>query len=130
MRVESARPGGGRHRDTKVAENGVVGDGGQRLGPGTVDQHLEAGQDRVSRKKRPWAAPAVMSPALPLMAKVDSSTRVTTPALESSWVTGPAKFHGSAMAVTVPADLVTCGILGRGSRVAIILPIPVGENTE
>ncbi len=41
----------------------------------------------------------MMSPAPPLMAKVDSSTRVTTPAVESSCVTGPAKFHGSAMGV-------------------------------
>jgi hypothetical protein len=38
---------------------------------------------------------------------VDSSTSVTTPARESSWVTGPAKFHGSAIRHTVPADLVT-----------------------
>ncbi len=64
----------------------------------------------MSRTNRPWAAPGVMSPAPPLMAKVDSSTRVTTPAVESSCVTGPAKFHGSAMGGTVPVDLVTCAI--------------------
>ena len=33
------------------------------------------------------------------MAKVDSSTSVTTPEVVSSCVTGPAKFHGSAMGV-------------------------------
>ena len=48
-----------------------------------------------------------MSPALPLMAKVDSSTKVTTPALESNWVTEPAKFQGSVIGFTVPVDLVT-----------------------
>jgi hypothetical protein len=130
MRVESARPSGGRHWDTKVAENGasVTADSGSVRAPSTRSSNEEI--SRVSRTNRPWAEPADMSPALPLMTKVDSSTRVTTPALASSWVTGPAKFHGSAMGLTVPADLVTCGILGPGSRVAAIIPIPVGENPD
>ena len=76
---------------------GIVGDGGQRLGPGPVDQHLEPGEDAGVPEEEALGAPADMSPALPLMAKVDSSTRVTTRALESSWVTGPANVQGSAM---------------------------------
>jgi hypothetical protein len=69
----------------------------------------------VSRTNRPWADPGEMSPAPPLMAKVDSSTSVTT-LEEPNWVTGPAKFHGSAMGGTVPADLVTCAILRDRDR--------------
>ena len=82
-----------------MAENGssVTAASGSVRTPFTSTSNRE--RIRVSRKKRPWAAPAVMSPAPPLMAKVDSSTRVTTPAVESSCVTGPAKFHGSAMGV-------------------------------
>ena len=83
----------------------------------------------MSRKKRPWAAPAAMSPALPLMAKVDSSTRVTTLAVESSRATGPAKFHGSAM--RLPYRLTWSPVqFRRGVRPARIPPIPVGENHE
>ena len=97
INVESARPGAGRQRETKVAENGssVTAANGCVRTPSTSTSNRE--MMRVSRTNSPCAAPVDMSPALPLMAKVDSSTRVTTPELESSWVTGPAKFHGSAI---------------------------------
>ena len=95
--MESARPDAGAHLDTKVAVNGssVIAANDWDRAPLISTSNRE--RIRVSRKKSPSAPPVVMSPALPLMAKVDSSTRVTTPALESSWVTGPAKFQGSAM---------------------------------
>jgi hypothetical protein len=74
----------------------VTAASGSVLTPFTSTSNRE--RTRVSRKKRP-CAPSLMSPSPPLMAKVDSSTRVTTPAVESSRGTGPAKFHGSAMAL-------------------------------
>ena len=110
--MESARPGAGRHLDTKVAENGssVIAANGSVLAPFTSTSSRE--RIRVSLKKSPWAAPAAMSPELPLMAKVDSSTRVTTLALgiESGDRTGKVPRVGHA--VTVPVDLVTCAIPG------------------
>ena len=82
-----------------MAENGssVTAASGSVRAPLTSSSKRE--RIRVSRTKRPWAAPGEMSPALPLMAKVDSSTRVTTPGAGSSGVTGPAKVQGSAMRV-------------------------------
>ena len=88
--VESARPGAGRFRDTKVAENGssLTAESGSARTP--LSSTSKRDRIRVSRKNRPWAAPGAMSPAPPLMAKVDSSTRVTDPEPGESWVTGPA----------------------------------------
>ena len=90
IKVESARPGSGWLRDTNVAENGssVTAASGSAGEPSIRTSNRDT--IRVSRKKSPWAAPGAMSPALPLMAKVDSSTRVTDPVPEPSWVTGPA----------------------------------------
>ena len=80
-----------------MAENGssVIAANGSVLDPLTRTSSRD--RIRVSLKKSPCAAPAAMSPELPLMAKVDSSTRVTTLVVESRRATGPAKFHGSAM---------------------------------
>ena len=77
-------------RATKVALNGssVTAARGSARTPFSTTSKWE--RILVSRKKRPWAAPDEMSPAPPLMANVDSSTRVTAPAPDPSWVTGPA----------------------------------------
>ena len=73
-----------------MAENGssVTAASGSVRTPSTSSSKRE--RIRVSRTNSPWAAPGDMSPAPPLMAKVDSSTRVTAPPPEASWVTGPA----------------------------------------
>ncbi len=99
MSVESARPAVGRHRETKVAEKGssVTAASGSVGAPLTRISNLD--RMRVSRTKSPWAARGDMSPALVLMAKVDSSTRVTTSVLAPSLATGPSRFHGSAIRV-------------------------------
>ncbi len=73
-----------------MAENGssVMAASGSVVCPFTSSS--SRARIRVSRKKRPWAEPRAMSPELPLMAKVDSSTRVTTLAPESNLAIGPA----------------------------------------
>ena len=77
--MESATPGRGRHRDTKVAEKGSSVTAARASGRAPLTRSSNRDRIRVSRTKRPWAEPVTMSPARPLMAKVDSSTRVTTP---------------------------------------------------
>ena len=103
MRVESARPGAGRFRDTNVAEKGssLTAASGSARTPLTSTSKRD--RIRVSRKKRPWAAPGAMSPAPPLMAKVDSSTRVTDAGARSELGDRAGVVPGVGHGGTVPA---------------------------
>jgi hypothetical protein len=88
--VESARPPDGYPRETNVALKGSVATAvsGSSGRPSTRSSRRE--RIRVSRKNSPWAPPVMMSPAWSLMAKVDSSTRVTVPRRPPSPATFPA----------------------------------------
>ena len=78
-----------------MAENGssetTASDSG--LAPFTRSSNRD--RIRVSRTKRPSAEGVTTSPSRPLMAKVDSSTRVTTPPAWPRPATLPLKVHGS-----------------------------------
>ena len=105
MRVESARPTGGRQRDTNVAENGSSATAASASVGDPLIRTSNRDTTLVSRTNSPWAIPALMSPAQPLMAKVDSSTRVTSPEFESSCATVPREAYavGLPLMATVPA---------------------------
>ena len=103
MRVESARPGRGRAPGHEGGRERVVGDrrpATRAAAPFTRSSNRD--RIRVSRTKRPWADPGDDVPAPPLMAKVDSSTRVTTPPAWPRPATLPLKVHGSLTGATLP----------------------------
>ena len=102
MSVESAIPGRGGQRDTKTAEKGSSETTASASGFAPFTRSSKRDRIRVSRTKRPSADGVTTSPSRPLMAKVDSSTRVTTP---SDWprpATLPLKVHGSLTGATLP----------------------------
>ncbi len=93
--MESARPAFGWQRETKDAENGsrAIAVSGSARDPFTRTSSRES--IRESRTKSPWEPPTRMSPEAALMAKVDSSTRVTEPVESPTDATLPEKFQGS-----------------------------------
>src|ERR1039457_5292344 len=102
MSVESARPGRGAQRDTKMAEKGSSETTASASGFAPFTRNSKRERIRVSRTNRPSAEGVRTSPSRPLMLKVDSSTRVTTPPDGPSSATLPLKVHGLLTEGTLP----------------------------
>ena len=97
----SAAPGRGWLRRTKVAENGFDVSAASGSGGASLIRSSSPDRNRVSRKNRPWAEAARMSPLRSEMQKDDPSTRVTWPSAWPSDGLAPAKFKGSEMGRTI-----------------------------
>src|SRR5580658_553230 len=123
MSVESARPGRGGQRDTKVAEKGSSETTANPSGFAPFTRNSNRERMRVSRTNRPSADGVRTSPSGPLMLKVDSSTRVTAAPDGPKPATLPLKVHGSLTRGTLPdgrglLNTLVGAVLGIGTAVA------------
>src|SRR5881398_3689345 len=93
-RVESARPGRGLDRSTKVAENGSVIYAVRGSGWAPLTRSSRRERNRMSRKNSPWGDLGEMSPDRPEMQNEEPSTSVTVPDPDESDALSPANVQG------------------------------------